>query len=164
MSIEDRLTVLESRLRVTEDTLEITNLLMSYGPLVDSGESEAAANLWAAGGGYNFSGGFSGGTRMEAPQQLVAMYESKEHKWLVNTGVSHFTGTPRIVVDGDAATAIAYSFVILKEGDRWYFWRGAINEWQLVRTQAGWRIAERLNRALDGSNDGHDVMRKVMNQ
>ena len=162
MSIEDRLAALESRLRTAEDQLEIIALLNTYGPLVDSGSSEDAAKLWVEGGGYNFSGGLSGGTRLSAPDELVAMYENQGHKDLVNTGVSHFTGMPRITIHGDTAKAVGYSFVILREGDRWFVWRGAINEWTLVRTADGWKIQERFNRTLDGSQDSHDTMRKVL--
>lgn len=162
MDMEQRMAALEARLMAAEDQLEILRLLNSYGPLVDSGASEAAAALWADGGGYNFSGGISGGTRLTAPAQLVAMYETAGHRELVSTGVSHLTATPRITVTGDTAEAVGYSFVVLKEGDRWYFWRAAINHWLLVRTPDGWRIKERFNRALDGSQDSHGTMRKVL--
>lgn len=162
MEIDDRLLALEARLKVAEDHLAILNLLNSYGPLVDSGSSEPAADLWVEGGGYNFSGGLSGGTRLEAPAALVSMYETEGHKGLVSTGVSHFTGTPKISIDGDTAKAVGYSFVILREGERWFVWRAAINHWTLARTDAGWRIAERFNRGLDGSADSHETMRKVL--
>lgn len=60
-----------------------------------------------AGGGYNFSGGMSGGTRLDAPDGLVAIYESESHMGLLGTGVSHFTGTPKITVEGDRARGSA---------------------------------------------------------
>ncbi len=162
MTIEDRLAALESRLIAAEDKLEILNLLNSYGPLVDSGSAAEAAALWIDGGGYNFSGGISGGTRLEAPEQLIAMYETEGHMGLVQTGVAHFTGMPKITVSGDTASAIGYSFVILKEGERWFIWRGAVNEWALVKTPDGWRIRERFNRTLDGGAEGHAVMQRVL--
>jgi hypothetical protein len=162
MDTEARLLALETRLRAAEDQLEIIRLLNTYGPLVDSGESEAAAALWTAGGGYNFSGGISGGTRLEAPAELVAMYETEGHKGLVAAGVSHFTGTPRITVSGDAAEAVGYSFVVLREGEGWKIWRAAINHWTLARTGEGWRIVERFNRTLDGSPDSHATMRQAL--
>ena len=83
MNIDERLAGLESRLRATEDHLEILNLLTSYGPLVDSQTSEAAAKLWVEGGGYNFTLPTGGESRLEAPGQLVAMYESEGHGNLV---------------------------------------------------------------------------------
>ena len=55
MSIEDRFAALEGRLRAAEDQLEILNLLNSYGPLVDSGTDQQAAQLWVEGGSYNFT-------------------------------------------------------------------------------------------------------------
>lgn len=162
MGIEQRIAALEVRLQAAEDQLEILRLLNSYGPLVDSGCSEPAAELWVEGGGYNFSGGLSGGTRIVAPDDLVAMYETEGHKGLVSTGCSHVTATPRITVHGDTADAVGYSYVVLKEGDRWYLWRAAINHWTLVRTADGWRIKERFNRALDGSDESHQTMRRVL--
>ncbi len=161
-SVEDRLAALEQRLGAAEDHLQILNLLNSYGPLVDSGTGEPAAELWLAGGGYSRSKAGGGTARAIAPEDLVAMYASDGHRTLVDNGVSHLTATPIITVDGDSAHAVGYSFVVLRESDRWILWRAAINEWSLARTPEGWRIAERLNRVLDGSQDSHDVMRKVL--
>ena len=162
MNTKDRLATIESRLRAAEDHLEILNLLVSYGPLVDSKTSEPAAALWVKSGGYNFTDPGGGDTRLVAPDQLVAMYEGEAHRQLVNTGVSHLTATPKISINGDAATAVGYSFVVLKEGERWFLWRAAINHWTLTRTDQGWRIVERSNRTLNGSSESHETMRKVL--
>ncbi|HEX7853307.1 MAG TPA: nuclear transport factor 2 family protein [Sphingobium sp.] len=162
MSVEDRLSALESRLRVAEDHLEILNLLMSYGPLVDSQTSAAAADLWVEGGGYNFTLPSGDPARLESPDGLVGMYDGEGHGQLVSTGCSHFTATPKITIDGDSASAVGYSLVVLREGDRWFVWRAAVNHWTLVRTDKGWRIVERFNRPLNGSTESHDTMRKVL--
>ena len=161
MTIEERLEALEKRCRAAEDHLEILNLVNSYGPLVDSGMAHDAPKLWADGGGYNY-GLPGGGTARLEKDQLHTMYESDGHMNLVNTGCAHLTATPRIKVEGDSARALAYSFVVLKEGERWILWRGAINEWSLDRTSEGWRINERFNRTLDGSEESHATMRKVL--
>ena len=161
-ALEQRLAALEARLTAAEDHLEILNLLMSYGPLVDSATAEPAGRLWVEGGGYNFTLPGGGTKRLEAPHEVADMYTWPGHIDLVNTGCAHLTATPKITVDGDAAQAVGYSFVVLKEGERWFLWRAAVNHWTLQRTADGWRISERFNRALDGSPDSHDVMRKVM--
>jgi hypothetical protein len=161
LSLEERIATLERRLRAAEDHLAILNLLNSYGPLVDSGAAQAAAALWVEGGGYNYSGGNSNGTRLEAPAALVDVYEGAGHRGLVAKGCSHLTATPVITLQGDRATALGYTYVILREGERWILLRAAINEWQLTRTDAGWRIAERFNRIVSGSADSHEVMRRV---
>lgn len=162
-AFEDRLLALEARLRAAEDQLAIQNLLMTYGPLVDSATAAPAGALWVEGGGYNFTLPDGGSKRLSAPDEIAGMYSWPGHLDLVNTGCAHLTATPRITVDGDAAEAVGYSVVVLKEGERWFVWRAAVNHWTLTRTDAGWRIVERFNRALDGSPESHETMRKVLN-
>ncbi len=162
MDREARLLELERRLQRAEDQLEIQNLLMSYGPLVDSATADPAGALWVEGGGYNFTLPDGGTKRLSAPDEIAGMYNWPGHLDLVNTGCAHMTGTPKITVDGDDAQAVGYSVVILKEGDRWFLWRAAVNHWTLKRTSEGWRIVERYNRALDGSPESHATMKKVL--
>lgn len=166
MTTEDRLAALEKRLQAAEDHLAILNLLNSYGPLVDSATAKEAGELWVAGGGYNFGLNEGGTKRLEAPDEVAGMYSWPGHLDLVNTGCAHLTATPKITVDGDQAQAVGYSFVVLREGERWYLWRAAINHWTLRRTDqaghGGWRIVERFNRTLDGSKESHETMRKVL--
>jgi hypothetical protein len=69
---------------------------------------------------------------------------------------------PRVTVSGNRADAVGYSFVVLKEGERWYLSRAAINRWSVVRTPEGWRILERQNRILDGSPESRKLMRGAM--
>lgn len=160
-STEERLAALEARLQAAEDHLEILNLLNTYGPLVDSATAAPAGELWVNGGGYNFGLPDGGTKRLSAPDEIAGMYSWPGHLDLVNTGCAHLTATPKITVDGDAAQAVGYSFVVLREGERWYLWRAAINHWTLRRTPGGWRIEERTNRTLDGSPESHETMRKV---
>lgn len=162
MTIEDRLAALEARLRAAEDHLELLNLVNSYGPLVDSGMDADAAALWVEGGGYSFTLPDGGTQRLAAPEPLAGMYRSEGHMGLVSTGCAHLNATPKITVSSDAAQAVGYSFVVLKEGDRWFLWRAAVNHWHFVRTEAGWRVRERFNRTLDGSEISHETMRKVL--
>lgn len=161
MDVEARLAALEARCRKAEDHLEILNLLNTYGPLVDSAMAMPAADLWIEGGGYDFTLPGGGSRRLSAPEEIAAMYGWEGHLDLVNTGCAHLTATPRISIDGDGAQAVGYSVVILREDDRWFLWRAAVNHWTLARTRNGWRIAERSNRALDGSAESHEIMRKV---
>ena len=162
MTIEQRLDALEKRCRAAEDHLEILNLVNSYGPLVDSGSDQDAVKLWVEGGGYNYGLPGGGTNRLEAPEPLAGMYRSEGHMGLVTTGCSHLTATPKVTVDGDDAQAVGYSFVVLREGERWILWRAAVNHWKLRRTGQGWRIVERFNRTLDGGPESHETMRKVL--
>lgn len=161
-ALEERLAALEARLRAAEDQLEIQNLLMTYGPLVDSATAGPAAGLWVEGGGYNFTLPDGQVKRLAAPDEIAGMYSWPGHMDLVNAGCAHLTATPKITVEGNDAQAVGYSVVVLKEGERWFLWRAAVNHWTLRRTVEGWRIVERSNRTLDGSAESHDVMRKVL--
>lgn len=160
-TVEERLDALEARCRKAEDHLEIQNLLMTYGPLVDSATAEPAGKLWVDGGGYNFTKPDGEPARLSAPDEIAGMYHWQGHLDLVNTGCAHMTAPPKITVDGDTAQAVGYSFVVLKEGERWFLWRAAVNHWTLRREPEGWRIVERFNRPLDGSEASHETMRKV---
>lgn len=159
--VDERVRGLESRLRRVEDELEIIRLLSSYGPLADRGAARAAADLWAAGGGYEFGASDGSSTRLRAPDELAGLYRSEPHVSMVRAGVAHLTATPRVIVTGDRAEAVGYSFVILAEGDRWYLNRSAVNHWSLERGPSGWRIRERSNRPLDGSPQSHALMRRT---
>jgi len=156
MNVEEKLVELEKRLQAAEDQLEIIRLLNTYGPAVDSGESQPAAQLWIEDGAYDVGGE----SRIVGHDDIAAIYDSEGHQELVHKGVSHLTATPRITVQGDTAEAVAYSFVVLKEDETWYIWRAAANHWTLVRTPEGWRIAERFNRVLDGSEASHNTLRR----
>jgi hypothetical protein len=158
MSIEDRLSALETRLRAAEDQLEILRLLNTYGPAVDSGASRPAAALWIEGGTYNIGGVGA----VTGHDDIAAIYDSKGHQDLIHQGSSHLTATPRVTVNGDQAEAVAYSFVVLKRNGEWYIWRASANHWKLVRTSQGWRIAERYNRVLDGSEASHETLRRAL--
>lgn len=161
MDIEARLAAMEARLRKAEDQLEILNLLNTYGPLVDSATAQPAGELWVEGGGYSFTLPEGGDKRLVAPDEIAGMYGWPGHLDLVKTGCAHLTATPKISVKGDEAEAVGYSVVILREEDRWFLWRAAVNHWTLRRTDAGWRIVERYNRALNGSEESLATMRKV---
>lgn len=155
--LEQRLRDIEARLRRTEDQLEILRLLNSYGPAVDSGSAALAAAQWVAGGAYEFGDG-SGAQRATAPDGLLALYEGKFHQELVSAGSAHLTATPMIVLDGDRAVAVGYSFVIVHRDHHWSVERAAINHWSLTREPQGWRVQERVNRALDGSPESRALM------
>lgn len=162
MSTEDRLAALEARLRAAEDHLEILNLISAYGPLADSCSVDETAGQWIEGGGYNYGKPDGGTVRLEAPQELRHVWTQQGHVDLTKTGSAHMAATPKISVKGDKADAVGYSLVILREGDRWFVWRAAINHWTLVRTADGWRVKEKFNRTLDGSEASHEVMRRIL--
>lgn len=155
MSLEARVGKLEARLQEAEDQLAIIRLLSTYGPAVDSGSCSEAADLWAEDGAYDVGGLH----RAEGHAAIAALYEAEGHQGLIHKGSAHLTATPRITLNGDTAEAVAYSFVVLRDDKDWGVWRASANRWTLRRTEGGWRIVERFNRTLDGSEASHAILR-----
>ncbi|RYY26701.1 MAG: nuclear transport factor 2 family protein [Sphingomonadales bacterium] len=148
---------IELRLQRLEDQLEIIRLLSAYGPLVDAGACDPAAELWEADGRYDV-GGEHVATGVE---QIAALYSGDGHQSLIRQGSGHVTTTPHIRLDGDTATAFAHSFVLLRGARGWAVWRASANRWTLARTADGWRIRERVNRVLDGASKSHKLMGEI---
>lgn len=149
------LAAVESRLKRVEDELEITRLMARYGPAVDSGSSQVAAELWTEDGSYDVGGIAT----LSGREELEAGFNGPFHQEIIFSGAAHSGGLPYIVIVGDQATAVSHSFTIRKEGETFQIWRLSANRWTFVRTADGWRIASRRNRLLDGSAEAREMLR-----
>ncbi|MBL7502038.1 nuclear transport factor 2 family protein [Frankia sp. CNm7] len=140
---------LGARLRTFEDQVAISQLVARYGPAVDSGSATAAAELWAEDGVF------------EVPpyavwtghDEIAGMVDGAGHQGLIMNGCAHVLTAPLVKVDGDEARAWNYALNIRWDAERDRFWiaRASANSWWLRREPAGWRVAHRVNRGLDGS-------------
>lgn len=150
MSVEERLAALEAEVRELRDIAEITKLAMSYGPLVDSGSPDAVADLYVEDGVYDVDEAY-----MENREAIRSMVKSAGHQGWITGGAAHFSGPLTISVDGDTAQAVGHTLMVIKdEGDfRFFVRRATASLWQFVRTEAGWKVARRTNRLLDGSEE-----------
>jgi hypothetical protein len=156
MMVEERLAALEQRLRLVEDELAIGRLMASYGPLVDAGDADAVSRLWAEDGEYDVEG-----WHMRSRADVAEMVRSPAHQGLISRGAAHFLGPVSIAIDGDDATAVCESIVIRRnddDGGGYRVWRAGANHVTLRRTAAGWRIAKRTSRALDGSTEARRLL------
>jgi uncharacterized protein (TIGR02246 family) len=138
---------LEARVARLEDEAAITSLILSYGPLVDSGEADAVAALWEEDGIYDVDE-----LLMTGREEIAAMVRSERHQHWIGLGCAHVVGAPRVRVDGDTAVAVCYTTMIVRDPDGAEFTlrRATANHWELRRGSAGWRVARRTNRVLDG--------------
>ncbi|MCK0176712.1 MULTISPECIES: nuclear transport factor 2 family protein [Mycobacteriaceae] len=142
---DDALARLERRVQRMEDERAVERLIASYGPLVDAGESDAAAALWAADGVYDVEG-----WQMRSSDEVAAMVRSDGHRGLIARGCCHFLGPAVVTVDGDSAVAVCESIVVTRRAEGFAVWRAAANHFRLRRIDGRWRIAVRTTRALDG--------------
>jgi hypothetical protein len=146
---------LEVRLRALEDREAIRDLIASYGPAVDSGDSDGAAALWHEDGRYDV-GGFGVSTGRGA---IAALMEGETHQSLIAGGAAHVLSPLRIVLDGGRAIATGYSCVFRWTGHAFEAHRIAANRWALSRGADGWRVDERVNRLLDGHAAARALLR-----
>ncbi|MEV0904083.1 nuclear transport factor 2 family protein [Streptomyces hokutonensis] len=162
MSESDELTQLRAtveslaaKVRALEDQVEITQLVAQYGPAVDSGSGEAAAALWTADGVFDAIPHL----RMEGRDGIVGMVHGQGHQSVIHNGCGHVLTAPHVVVDGDHATGRSHALHLRWDADAGRFWvfQVSANTWRWVRTSEGWRIAERINANLDGT-DGPRAM------
>ncbi len=151
--LEVRVNALEARVRQLEDHLAVMRLINSWGPAVDTGSSQEAADLWDEHGVLD-----SDLSRLEGPAAVLAMVESDGQQALIRQGCAHVQSAPVITVDGDTATATAYSQVFLHTEDGPDVWRVSANQWECRRTPEGWRLTQRLNRSIDGSAEPRSVL------
>ena len=146
---------LEARLAALEDHVEITQLVSRYGPAVDSGSATAAADLWTDDGAFDAVPYL----QMRGRSDIEGMVTSEGHRDLIENGCGHVLTVPHVVLDGDEATGRSYALNIRwdAEADRFWVARVSANTWRWVRTSDGWRIAERVNATLDGT-EAHRAM------
>lgn len=148
------MSTLEARLAELEDREAIRDLIARYGMLADAGDAQGAAALWTEDGSYDV-GGFG---LHRGPLAIAALLESTAHAELMTTGCAHVMSAPVIELTGDRAIARTYSLVLRHDGGRWEAHRVAANSWQLKRTDKGWRVAERVNRLLDGDGAARSLI------
>lgn len=155
MTLEQTVQALRERIGLLEDRLEISQLIASYGPAVDSGAASAVAGIWTEDGTYD-----TVPKPLNGRQEIEAMVGSEGHQSLIHAGCAHVLGPPVVQIHGDTAVAICYSQVFVKaaDGDGFRVWRASANRWTLTRGPDGWRVTSRVNRALDGSAEARAVL------
>lgn len=152
----DRLAELERRLHRMEDEREIERMIARYGPLVDAGQADAAASLWAEQGTYDVEG-----WSMRSRSDIAAMVRSAEHQGLIGGGCCHFLGPAVVSVDGDDAVAVCESALIVHRDGRFAVARAGANHFRLRRLDGRWQITERTTRALDGKPEARQLLSSV---
>ena len=150
---DDRLDALEARIRLLEDHFAIHRLVNSWGPAVDTGDSRAAAALFAADGVLE-----SDLSHLVGPDAVAAMIESDGQQALIRDGCAHVQAFPLVTIDGDRATATGYSRVYRYRDGAHEIWRVSANRWEFQRTPVGWRITRRVNHVIDGGPEARDLL------
>ncbi|MEV0783899.1 nuclear transport factor 2 family protein [Streptomyces sp. NPDC050423] len=149
----DRLAAVEARLAALEDERDVARAIASYGPLVDGGEADGVAELWAPDGVYDIDEIFLAGR-----ERIREMVRSPAHRGWIRQGCAHVVGPPHITVVGDEAVAVCHSLMVVHEAARYVVRRATANHWRLRRTESGWLVVTRTNRILDGRPESPELL------
>lgn len=150
---DERLAELERRLQSIEDERAIERLIASYGPLVDAGEADAAAQLWASDAKYDVEGWL-----MRSRAEFAAMVRSDNHQRLIKGGCVHFHGPAVATVQGDEAIAVCESLLVTRRDEGYIVWRSGANHFRLSRIDGRWQIVARTTRVLDGGEEARGLL------
>lgn len=150
---DERLARLEQRLQRLEDELTLSRMIAAYGPLVDAGEADAVASLWAEDGEYDVEG-----WHMRSRDDVRAMVHSDGHQRLIQGGCLHFLGPAHVTVEGDDAVAVCESLLVRHREDGYSIRRAGANHFRFRRLPEGWRVVHRTTRALDGSAEARALL------
>jgi SnoaL-like domain len=161
LELQQQIDELAARLRRLEDESAIRQLILSYGPAADAGLASMAAALWADDGVYDWDGN---GAPHVGSAAVDAMLQTAGHQGLIAKGAAHFAGPPLIEIDGDKATAVNYSLVMLRQEDQFKLWRVSAVRWDFERSDSTWRVQKRTNRLLDSSGDGRRLFGETMQE
>jgi uncharacterized protein (TIGR02246 family) len=154
--LRQQLQRLTERLQLLEDQIAIGQLAARYGPAADYGDADAVAALWTSDGVYDAPphGRWVG-------HDGIAGMINGGHQQGIRAGMAHVLTYPRIVLDGDEARAWNYALNVRwdPDNDQFHVRRLSANEWKLRRIDGRWRVIERVNRNMDGTEEARGTFR-----
>jgi len=116
-----------------------------------------------------------GGKGAAGNEAIAAIVKTPEHQAAIAGGLAHFTGLPRIEIDGDAAVVTSYLQILTPDNGAepvavpghgaskgFRIHRVGANRWELARTLQGWKIKRRTLRPLDGSEPAREILRQAL--
>ncbi len=128
-------------LQELSDRFEIHDLLVAYSHAIDTRDWDALDDVFAEGAEIDYTA-FGGPTG-----RLPEIKEFLDRGLGGFIGFQHLVAAPKVVLDGDRATAKTYCHnpMVLPDGSGgekvWFL--GLWYHDELVRTDAGWRISRR---------------------
>jgi ketosteroid isomerase-like protein len=156
---DDRVAALEERVRLLEDRLAIQQLISSWGPAVDTGNSAAAAAQFTEDCVLE-----SDMSYLVSPAAIAAMVLGEGHQALIHDGSAHVPTTAIVSVDGDEATAVGYTRVYRHTPDGYEVWRVSANNWTFRRTQDGWKVVRRTAQVIDDTGKANELLSRALDK
>lgn len=139
------LAALEARIRDLEDHRELVRLTIEYGQAADAGDAARAAGMFGDDGVFDAGPGLV----MVGRDGVAEHIDDARHQASIAAGCAHILSMPVVHIAGDVATSTCYTQVCSGDGGV-RLSRVSANRWRWRREADGWRVTERIARALDG--------------
>lgn len=149
---------LEIRLARVEDRLAIQELLARHALTVDAAMRGAIEAIWDNAGSFDY-GPLAAGP-MSIPDMVTGL-TGPDHRAAAEHGMAHLAALPSITIDGDEATATSYLQLLVPRpageplelpnhgrSPGYLAFRVSVSEWRFTRRADGWRIKDRVMRAV----------------
>lgn len=154
------------RLTAIEDHIEIQQILAGAAMSADVASEEYWRNMFTEDAVLDRKAG----ARDVGRDAILGIIRGKEQHAAIDHGMAHLASLPYITIEGDRATAIGYLLVVVRDEQaravdlpgkastlRLSIYHLSVNQWDFVRTEDGWKIANRTVRPL-ASEDAHNVI------
>jgi hypothetical protein len=161
--LADQVRTLKKTVQELSDRLEIFQITAGYAPAFDSGSAEIVANSWTEDGIFDVGVAMCN-NRLEVLELARGTQRSAAQQRTRANGCGHVLSMPFVTVKDDTALATCTSRFYTREGDGFKLQRVTAVRIEFVRTSEGWRIKRRINRLLDGSDDGLALYRAAFEQ
>jgi SnoaL-like domain len=155
--LECQVEQLSLRVRELEDFVEISTLVATYAPALDSDSREVAAALWTEDGAYDLNHRmYKGWDGIRAD-----FLDRRDMGWISKS--AHPSSAPRITIKGDEAVVTNYQHLVRLIDDEFRVVHQNASVWRLVRTASGWRVRYRTIRETDGSGQSQTLLQDGLN-
>ena len=148
-----------ARLDKVEAELAIRNVIARYGMAADCGDIDTALECHTETATYIVSnpragrGSEASDLELSGHQAIADMLRSEMHQSLL-PDCAHTVGPLLVEVNGNAAKVLGYSRVYHKQS----LMRLAINQWEMRKVEAEWKIARRESRVM-GEEAAQDLLK-----
>jgi hypothetical protein len=102
--------------------------------------------------------------------EILKIVNAPDQHEAIKNGMTHLAMLPHITLKGDSAIATGYLLIVMPDtaashvnlpgkgvSPGFSIYQLTVNRWELVRTNAGWKVAQRTVRPLT-SNDSHNIL------
>jgi SnoaL-like domain len=158
------------RITMAEDKLEILTLLSGSAFSSDVASESYWKKMFTQDAVFDRAPGMQNKGRDE----ILKIINDPGQKQAIVDGMHHLAMLPHITLKGDSAVATGYLLIVMPDtaashvnlpgkglSPGFSIYQLTVNRWELVRTNAGWKVSQRTVRPIT-SNDSHNILKQAI--